>query len=1158
MKLAEVSLDDKYTAQNGQLFLTGTQALVRLPMMQYQRDQAQNLDTACFISGYRGSPLGNFDKSLWQAKQHLEEKNIHFQPGVNEDLAATALWGTQQINLFNDGKHDGVFGIWYGKGPGVDRSIDVFKHANLAGSAQHGGVLVFAGDDHVCASSTTAHQSEYDLRAAMVPVLNPSGVQEIIDLGLHGWALSRYSGLWVGFVCIAETIDSSAIVTVDPDRIQTLQPTDYSLPEGGLNIRWPDTPLSMEARLHEQKLDAARAYVRANKLDKVISDGPARRFGIVTAGKAYLDVRQALDDLGIDLDDAKRLGLSIYKPAMTWPLEPEGITKFSRGLDEILVVEEKRGLIEGQLKDILYNLDASQRPRIFGKHDEGGSLLLRAADEIDAGMVVAAMARRFGKAEGFEAVSTRATFLANRAKVLAEAEQAKVVRIPYFCSGCPHNTSTKVPEGSRGLAGIGCHYMVQWMDRDTETYTHMGGEGANWIGQAPFSKTGHVFQNIGDGTYFHSGSLAIRAAVAAEVNVTYKVLYNDAVAMTGGQPMDGPLSVPRVTRQLQSEGVGKIAVVTDDPLKYPLDKQFAHGVTIHHRDELDRVQRDMRLWTGVSAIVYDQMCATEKRRRRKRGLLEDPDLRVIINPDVCEGCGDCSDASNCLSIIPTETEFGRKRKIDQNSCNKDYSCVNGFCPSFVMVKGGKLRKRKPSGAGDKLFAALPEPKIPNCDTPYGIVLTGVGGTGIITLGALLGMAARLEGKGGTVLDKAGLAQKYGAVISHIRISKSPDDIHAVRIGTGGANLLLGCDLVVAASADARARLAPGASHAVINSNEAPTGEFTRDPDLKFPGADLQRLIREAAGADAVDFVDSTRLATALVGDAIAANLFLLGFAYQRGLIPLHAQSIEQAITLNGMSIDSNHRAFRWGRAAAVDMAAVTVEAGTAPIKIGAAQDESLDALITRRAGDLSAYQNTTYAQRYRDFIAHVRMVEGQRTPGLESLSDGVARAFHKLLAYKDEYEVARLYSDGRFRKQIAETFEGKVSLQFSLAPPLLAARDGDSGHLKKRLYGAWVMGAYRMLTKFKFLRGSKLDPFGYSAERRAERQMIESYEATVRELLGNLTRDNHALAIEIARLPLDMRGFGHVKQANVETATARQAELMNYWRNPSSQESAAE
>ena len=1156
MKLAEVSLDDKYSAERGEVFLTGTQALVRLPMMQYRRDAALGQNTACYISGYRGSPLGNFDKALWQAKQFLKRQNIHFQPGVNEDLAATALWGTQQINLMGDGDRDGVFGIWYGKGPGVDRSVDVFKHANLAGSAHLGGVLALAGDDHVCASSTTAHQSEYNFRAAMMPVLNPSGVQEIIDLGLHGWAMSRYSGLWIGFICIAETIDSSAIVSIDPGLNMPVMPEDYILPEGGLNIRWPDTPLGQEARLHEYKLDAARAYVRANKLDQTIVDGPGRRIGIVTAGKAYLDVRQALDDLSIDLDTAKRLGIAIYKPAMTWPLEPMGMVNFARGLDEILVVEEKRGLIEEQLKAILYNIDADSRPRVFGKHDAEGKWLLRSADELDAGQVVQALERLFGVRPGFEKVRERAKMLAQRAEEIAQAEQAAILRIPYFCSGCPHNSSTKVPEGSRALAGIGCHYMVQWMERDTDTFTHMGGEGANWIGQAPFSKTDHVFQNIGDGTYFHSGSLAIRAAVAASANITFKILYNDAVAMTGGQPMDGPLSVPRVSRQLQSEGVERIAVVTDDPLKYPLDNQFAPGVTVHHRDDLDKVQRDMRLWVGVSAIVYDQMCATEKRRRRKRGLLKDPDTRILINPDVCEGCGDCSVASNCLSVVPSDTEFGRKRKIDQSSCNKDYSCVNGFCPSFVMVKGGTLRKRKPTGVGDKLFATLPEPMIPSCEKPHNTVITGVGGTGIVTIGALLGMAARLEGKGATVLDKAGLAQKYGAVISHVRIAEKTEDIHAVRIGSGGADLLLGCDLVVAAGSEARSRLVPETGRAIINSNEAPTGDFTRDPDLQFPGEDLQKVIR---GNDPkAEFIDATHLATALIGDSIASNLFLLGYAYQKGRIPLSSAAIEQAIALNGVSVDSNQRAFRWGRTAAVNLSAVTEQAtGDEPQAI-TANNSSLDAIITSRSADLTAYQNAAYAQRYSEFIAHVRTVECQRTPGKEEFANSVARAYHKLLAYKDEYEVARLYTDGRFEKLVRSTFEGDYSLHYSLAPPLLAARNAETGHLKKRLYGPYMMTAYRLLAKFKFLRGTPFDLFGHSAERRSERTRIAAYEATVRELLGDLTRDNHALAVEIARLPLQERGFGHVKQANSDTARAQEMELMNAWRNPSSQASAAE
>ena len=771
MTLVAVTLDDKYAAPSGDVYMTGTQALVRLPMIQHLRDKAAGLDTACMISGYRGSPLGNFDRALWQAQPFLEKHGVHFQPGVNEDTAATALWGTQQVGLFPGAKHEGVFAIWYGKGPGVDRTMDVFKHANNAGTAPHGGVLALAGDDHVCASSTTAHQSEFDFMSAAMPVINPAGVQEFLDYGLHGWGLSRYAGLWVGFICIAETVDSSAIVSVDPHRVAIVTPEDHVLPAGGLNIRLPDTPLEQEERLLEYKLDAARAYGRANGLDRTVIDGPGRRLGIVTTGKSYLDVRQAMDDLGIDEGMARRLGLALYKVGMSWPLEPDGIRRFAGGLDEILVVEEKRGFIENQIKELLYNLPASARPRVIGKCDEEGRPLLRASGELDPGGVAQTLAARLQRFGTDERIEARVALLRARWAESEAAEPAAMERVPYFCSGCPHNSSTKVPEGSRALAGIGCHYMAQWMDRETATFTHMGGEGASWIGQAPFTETPHVFQNIGDGTYFHSGILAIRAAVSAGVNMTYKILYNDAVAMTGGQPMDGPLSVQRVTRQIQAEGVGRIAVVTDQPEKYPFDGQFADGVTIHHRDALDQVQRELREWEGVSAIVYDQMCATEKRRRRKRGLLEDPDWRVIINPDVCEGCGDCGVQSNCLSVVPLETEFGRKRAIDQSACNKDFSCIKGFCPSFVLVKGGRRRSGASSGASEQPIAALPEPARPSCAEPYGILLAGVGGTGIVTLGALLGTAARLEGKGATVLDKAGLAQKYGAVTSHIRIAE---------------------------------------------------------------------------------------------------------------------------------------------------------------------------------------------------------------------------------------------------------------------------------------------------------------------------------------------------------------------------------------------------
>ena len=1157
MTLAAVSLDDKYAARSGEVYMTGTQALVRLPMMQHLRDRAAGLDTACLISGYRGSPLGNFDRALWQARPFLERHGVLFQPGVNEDLAATALWGTQQVGLFPGAKQDGVFAIWYGKGPGVDRTMDVFKHANNAGTAAHGGVLALAGDDHVCASSTTAHQSEFDFMSAAMPVLNPAGVQEFLDFGLHGWGLSRYAGLWVGFICIAETVDSSAVVSVDPHRVAIAAPDGEGLPPGGLNIRWPDTPLDQEERLLEHKLDAARAYGRANRLDRAVIDGPGRRLGIVTTGKSYLDVRQALDDLAIDEARAKRLGLALYKVGMSWPLEPDGIRRFASGLDEIVVVEEKRGFIENQIKELLYNVAGEPSGRASSASaTRSGRPLLRASGELDPGGVAQVLGARLVRFGADERIAARVALLRTRWGESAAAEPAAIERLPYFCSGCPHNSSTVVPEGSRALAGIGCHYMAQWMDRETATFTHMGGEGASWIGQAPFTETPHIFQNIGDGTYFHSGILAIRAAVSAGVTMTYKILYNDAVAMTGGQPMDGPLTVQRVTRQIQAEGVGRIAVVTDQPEKYPFDGQFADGVTIHHRDELDRVQRELRDWEGVSAIVYDQMCATEKRRRRKRGLLEDPDLRVIINPDVCEGCGDCGVQSNCLSVVPLETEFGRKRTIDQSACNKDFSCLKGFCPSFVLVKGGRRRARASSGAAERPIAALPEPARPSCETPYGILLAGVGGTGIVTLGALLGTAARLEGKGATVLDKAGLAQKYGAVTSHVRIAERAQDLHAVRIAAGGARLLLGVDLVVAASREAVARLDRSTSHAVVNGGRMPTGDFTRAPDLAFPAEQLERVIGAAAAG--IDVVDATRMATALIGDAVYANLFLLGVAYQRGLVPLGGDALEQAIALNGVAVEANLRAFRWGRAAAHDRQAVADAVAESDSARADPPAAGLDALIERRAGDLRAYQDTAYASRYRALLGRVREAERARAPGREGLTKAVARAYHKLLAYKDEYEVARLFSDGRFQAQVAAQFDGAVGLRFSLAPPLFAGRDPETGHLKKRLFGPWMLPAFRLLAALKPLRGTPLDLFGYTAERRRERALIGAYEATVEALIAGLGSDNHALAVEIAEVPLAMRGFGHVKEANIACAKEREAELLAAFRAPPAQASAAE
>jgi indolepyruvate ferredoxin oxidoreductase len=1146
MTLAAVTLDDKYTLDSGRIYLSGIQALVRLPLMQRRRDIAAGLNTAGFISGYRGSPLGGLDQNLWHAQKLLEQHHIRFQPGINEDLAATAIWGSQQTNLFPGAKYDGVFALWYGKGPGVDRTGDVFKHANATGTSRHGGVLVVAGDDHAAKSSTLPHQSEYAFIDASIPVLNPAGVQDLLDLGLYGWAMSRFSGCWVGLKAIAETMDNSASVHADPHRVEIALPEDVALPPGGLNIRWPDyNALEVERRLRQWKLPAATAFARANRLDRVMLDSPRARLGILATGKSYLDVRQALADLGIDEALAAAIGLRLYKVALTWPLEPEGARRFAAGLEEILVVEEKRPVVERQLKDVLY--DMSARPRIVGKEDERGAPLIAATGELDPMQVARAIAQRIARFHGSPRIADRIAYLEARERQLRSAK-APLERIPYFCSGCPHNTSTKVPEGSRATAGIGCHYMAIWMDRETATYTQMGGEGVPWIGQAPFTETRHIFANLGDGTYFHSGILAIRAALAAGVSITYKLLYNDAVAMTGGQPIEGQLTVPQITRQLAAEGVKRITVVSDEPEKYPKDAGFAAGVDIFHRERLDEVQRTLRETPGVSVLIYDQTCAAEKRRRRKRGTFPNPPKRVFINELVCEGCGDCSRTSNCLSVVPVETEFGRKRAIDQSSCNKDYSCVEGFCPSFVTVHGGALRKHHAAGATEEI-PALPEPALPALGEPYNILVAGVGGTGVVTIGALLGMAAHLEGKGCSVLDMTGLAQKGGAVLSHIRVASTPEDLHAARIVTGGAHLLLGCDSVVAGAPDGLARLKEGISRAVVNRHETITGAFTRNGDLAFPESALERAIAAATGDGRSEFIDATRLATALTGDAIATNLFLAGYAYQRGLVPVSAAAIERAIELNGVAVEANRQAFRWGRWAAADRAAVERIAAPAAPEIEP-RATSLEEIVARRVTFLTRYQDAAYAERYASLVRRAERAERQRAPGASGFAEAVARSLFKLMAYKDEYEVARLMSDGDFRRKLERQFEGDFSLEFHLAPPLLAKRDPKTGHLKKRRYGPWMMGAFGALAKLKFLRGTPLDPFGRSAERQTERRLIAEYEALLDELMAGLTRESHATALELARLPDEIRGFGHVKEAALERARERQEKLLAAFRAP--------
>jgi indolepyruvate ferredoxin oxidoreductase len=1160
MALAAVTLEDKFTLDRGRVYLTGTQALVRLPMMQRQRDVAAGLNTGCFISGYRGSPLGGLDQNLWSARRFLERNHIRFQPAINEELGATAVWGSQQIGLFPGAKYDGVFALWYGKGPGVDRSGDVFKHGNAAGSAPRGGVLLLAGDDHTCKSSTLPHQSEYAFMDASIPVLNPSGVQEILDLGLFGWAMSRYSGCWLAFKTIAETVDSSASVEVGPQRIEIVLPNDFEMPPGGLNIRWPDQPLEQEYRLHKYKLYAALAFARANRLDRIVIDSPRPRFGIVTTGKSYLDVRQALDDLGIDDAYAAEIGFRLYKVAMSWPLEREGIRHFAEGLEEILVVEEKRAVIENQFKEQLYNWREDVRPRLIGKFDENRNWILPSNGELTPAQIARVIAQRIARFHTSPRIAERLAFLEAKERQLGGGNVVPFGRTPYFCSGCPHNTSTKVPEGSRALAGIGCHYLAQFMDRSTATFTQMGGEGVPWIGQAPFTETKHIFANLGDGTYTHSGVLAIRAAIAAKVNITYKLLFNDAVAMTGGQPSDSGLTVPVLTRQLAAEGVRRIVVVTDEPDKYPPGVDFAPEATVRHRGDLDSVQRELREVEGVTAIVYDQTCAAEKRRRRKRGRFPDPAKRVFINDLVCEGCGDCSKTSNCLSVVPVETEFGRKREIDQSSCNKDYSCVEGFCPSFVTVHGGTLKRPQGGDLGEEDLPPLPEPAYPALNEPYGILVTGVGGTGVVTIGALLGMAAHLEQKGCTVLDMTGLAQKGGAVYSHVRIAGRPDEIHAVRIAAGGARLLLGCDLVVSASADALSKLQLGHSCAIVNSHETITGDFTRNPDLAFPGRELRRSIADATGPDHAEFLDSTRLATGLLGDSIASNLFMLGYAYQRGLIPLSAEAIERAIALNGVAVEFNQAAFRWGRRSAVDPDLVEARATPrAAVTETHRLSETLDQAIDRRVAFLTEYQDSSYAARYAAVVRRVLEAEATCMPGHTTLTDTVARALFKLMAYKDEYEVARLYTETDFLKRVADRFDGPYELRLHLAPPILGDRDPQTGHLRKRMFGPWMLSVFRALAKLRRLRGTPFDIFGRSQERRTERRLIGEYEAMLDEIIAYLSPANHATAVDLAALAFEIRGFGHIKEANLARAKAKEAALLSRFRSsPSAHALAAE
>ncbi len=1145
--LTDVTLDDKYALETGRIYLTGTQALVRLPMMQRRRDLLAGLDTAGFVSGYRGSPLAGYDTALWRAKPFLEASRIHFEPGLNEDLAATAVWGTQQVNLFRGARYDGVFAIWYGKAPGLDRSMDAIRHASAAGTARHGGVLAMVGDDHGAVSSTLPTQSEHNFAAMMIPFLHPATVQEYLDFGLIGWAMSRYCGTWVGFKCLTETVESSASVNVAPGRLEIVVPDDAASADTA--IRLGDDRLRAEERLQREKIYAALRFARANRVDRVVWDSPTPRFGILTAGKSYLDVRQALDDLGIDEAAAAALGIRLYKVGMVWPLERSGARAFADGLEEILVVEEKRAVLENQLRAELYNWKESARPRIVGKFDEGQNWLLPAAGELDPAAIARAIAGRIRRFHDSTRIADRLDEIEAMERSLA-GFSPEIQRTPYFCSGCPHNTSIRVPEGSRAEAGIGCHWMALLMDRSTATFSHMGGEGANWIGQAPFTEQDHIFVNLGDGTYHHSGILAIRAAVQAGINVTYKILYNDAVAMTGGQPQ--PVTPQEIAAQVLAEGVSEVVVVADHPGKYNGAPPFPGKLRIHHRDELDGLQRRLRETGGVTALIYDQTCAAELRRRRKRGTAADPDIRVFINAAVCEGCGDCSAKSNCVSVEPLETRYGRKRRINQSSCNKDLSCVKGFCPSFVTLTGARLRRARAAGdALPGLLAGVPEPDGPRLDAPYEIMVTGIGGTGVVTIGAILGMAAHIEGKGVTVLDQSGLAQKNGAVVSHIRIADAPEALHAVRIAAGRARLLLGCDAVTAGSAEALSRLGRGRTRAIVNRTLAPTAAFTLDGDTVFDETALFASIRDAAGHNLTELVDATRIATALLGDAISTNMFMVGYAVQRGLIPISIAAIERAVALNGVAVEANREALGWGRVQAHrpdEVRAVLDRAGMAPEP--EERPETLQEIFEDRAALLTAYQNGGYAARYRQLAARAEAADRAHGDGSFALARAVARQAARLMAYKDEYEVARLYTDPAFKAQLEAQFEGDYKLSFHLAVPLLRRPDPTTGEPAKRRFGPWMMTAFRLLARLKRLRGGPLDVFGRSEERRLERSLIEWYFALVGELTDGLAADNYDTAVALARLPEKIRGYGPVKARSVERARRDEEALRRSWPCP--------
>lgn len=1141
--LADYTLEDRYRRTSGRVYLSGSQALVRLPLMQRQRDEAAGLDTAGFISGYTGSPLGGYDTALKAAQKHLDAHNVVFQPGLNEEMGATAVWGSQQTDLIGEAKYDGVFALWYGKGPGVDRAGDALKHGSYAGSSRHGGVLVLVGDDHGAKSSTVAHQSDHALIHFGMPYFNPATVQDYLDYGLYGFAVSRFSGCWIGMKCVTDTIESSASVEVSPDQAPVVLPeTDGS----SLNIAWGVFPAVAEQQHYQRRIPRVKAFVKANRLNRAVVDAGGGPLGIVTTGKAHLDVMQALEEIGLDEAACKAAGIGVFKVAMPWPLEPDLIGEFAKDYERILVVEEKRPIVEQQLASLFVNNRAS--PMLLGKTNENGETLIPSEAELNSGMLAGILSQTLAR------LGQPVTKLPQAMAKSNSPSGSGLMRMPSFCAGCPHNTSTKVPDGSVAFGGIGCHGMAMFLpERKTPTLFQMGGEGAPWIGLSPFTEKKHIFQNLGDGTYYHSGMMAIRAAIAGGVNITYKILVNDAIAMTGGQAIEGSVKVDELTRQVHAEGVRRIAVVSDNIEKYRSGYEFAPGVTIHHRDDLDAVQKELREIEGVTVIVYEQYCATELRRRRKRGIAIEPEARIFINKRVCEGCGDCGVQSNCIAIEPVDTNFGRKRQINQSACNKDYSCIKGYCPSFVTVHGGTPRKRS-TGHGSalpedaaRLVQALPAPKVAEHDAPFSLLVTGIGGAGVVTIGALLGMAAHLEGKGCSVLDVAGLAQRNGPVTSHVRIARDPKALHATRITK--ADLIIGCDIVVTASMEAIAKIEPTRTRAVVNTRVAPTSAFASNPDLNLSADTMIDTIASLTGEDRAEFINAGQLAAALLGNEIATNLFLIGFALQKGWMPISLHALDRAIELNGVGIAMNRAALAWGRLAANDMGAVErfASGDQPPASTG---PEAIDALIERLSTDLVAYQDEIYARRFRALVDIAIEADAKIGGRKDALTRAVARYFHKLMAYKDEYEVARLYSDGSFHEALADAFEGELTLEFHMAPPILQRRDPVTKRYRKRKFGPRTMLLYRLLSKMKGLRGTALDIFGYAEHRKLERALVAEYETMMRDVIARIDAGNYDLAVGIASWPELVRGYDTVKDDHLARARERLNGLLAAYFDP--------